>query len=240
MRKIRYNERINSINNDINTTAIDDKTFLKNLTKYDNTNPKVNTLTSNNLAYVIYTSGTTGKPKGVMIEHLSLMNSVKVGIYNRKINIASNILFSSSYAFDSSILEIFPAIVCGAKIFVLKNIIRNNLYELLEYSQTNKITHIFVTTRMAESFSELILNKVISLKILIVAGEKLSKIHKSSVAIVNEYGPTEVTITSTIKHVKNENDISIGKPISNSKAYVLSECLSPLPIGAIGELYMVE
>ena len=233
-----YTKRINTINNKVMTIPVDSKAFTQNLTKYDNTNPVVDNLTSNNLAYVIYTSGTTGKPKGVMIEHLSLMNSVKDGIYNRKINIASNILFSSSYAFDSSILEIFPAIVCGAKIFVLKNIIRNNLYELLEYSQTNKITHIFVTTRMAESFSELILNKVISLKILIVAGEKLSKIHKSSVAIVNEYGPTEVTITSTIKHVKNENDISIGKPISNSKAYVLSSDLSSLPIGAIGELYI--
>ena len=73
---------------------------------------------------------------------------------------------------------------------------------------------------------------------MIVAGEKLSKIHKSSIAIVNEYGPTEVTITSTIKHVKNEHDISIGKPISNSKAYVLSSNLSSLPIGAIGELYI--
>ena len=70
-----YTKRLNSINNKVNTIAIDSKVFIKDLTKHSNTNPKVKDLTSKNLAYVIYTSGTTGKPKGVMIEHIGVMNS---------------------------------------------------------------------------------------------------------------------------------------------------------------------
>ena len=62
-----YTNRINTINNKVNIISIDDKSFIKNLTKHSNTNPKVNNLTSNNFAYVIYTSGTTGNPKGVMV-----------------------------------------------------------------------------------------------------------------------------------------------------------------------------
>ena len=235
-----YTKRINTINNRVNIILIDDNTFLKQLNKYPNTNPKVNKLTSNNLAYIIYTSGTTGRPKGVQIEHKSVVNLAlgqnKEYVRSGKI---SNYLAYANYIFDAHIWEIFSCLSNNHKLFILKQDKKKDIEYVSEYIRNNKINVALLPPILVKEKKE-----ILDLKILILGGEKPSKktvdlYIRNGVKVINAYGPTEATVASNICQYK-KGDISnnIGYGIANAKAYVLSSDLLPLPIGAIGELYI--
>ncbi|AZL16326.1 non-ribosomal peptide synthetase [Rickettsiales endosymbiont of Stachyamoeba lipophora] len=193
---------------------------------------------ANDLAYIIYTSGTTGKPKGVMIEHNGLLNTTLAISDHRKINNDSRLLSTAPYVFDSFAGELYPALVSGACLFVTNEAIRKELITIYDYCNRYEITHLFLTTKLAEEFLCLEVEKL-KLKNLTIAGEKLNKVKIPNFDIINEYGPTENSICTTQFKLKpNSNNIFIGTPISNTKCYVLDKNLKILPIGAIGELYI--
>ena len=245
-----YTKRVNTINNKVNTTAIDDKSFTQNLTKYDNTNPVVDNLTSNNLAYVIYTSGTTGNPKGVMIQHHSVLNRIYWMNENYQLNINDKILQKTPYTFDVSVWEFFWPTLYGATLIFAKPNKHKDVSYLAKIISQKGITILHFIPSMINVFAHQLAIKNYKLKTLkhiVSSGEALTlkevtNIYKSlpNVAVHNLYGPTETTVDVLFYNCTKgiSNNIPIGKPISNSKAYVLSECLSLLPIGAIGELYI--
>jgi amino acid adenylation domain-containing protein/thioester reductase-like protein/non-ribosomal peptide synthase protein (TIGR01720 family) len=189
------------------------------------------------LAYIIYTSGTTGKPKGVMIEHSSLINLSLFGrdLFGLTYNDAASKY--AGFSFDAGIMEIFPCLVSGAALHIIPEEMRLSPDDINEYFEKNKITCAFLPTQFAEQFMELKENS--SLKTLYIGGDKLRVFKKRSYNVINVYGPTEYTVaTSTFKIDTMYENIPIGKPIANSDVYILDADGRLLPAGVPGELYV--
>ena len=246
-----YTERINTINDKVNTIPIDDKSFIKTLTKYNNTNPKIHNLSSNNLAYLIYTSGTTGKPKGIEIEHKSVVNYITNYTSRKIIEANDRVDVSSSIGFDLTVTTVINTLCCGAAMIIYNQ----KLQDIISYKKYLNFHNITVIKLVPSYFTLLLDDSTnINSQKIILGGEKVEeslipklksfyKKNSGEVTVYNEYGPTESTVGACLNVIYNSlsKDYishSIGKVLYNLKAYVLSECLSPLPIGAIGELYI--
>ncbi|AXT51938.1 amino acid adenylation domain-containing protein [Aquimarina sp. BL5] len=191
------------------------------------------------LAYVIYTSGTTGEPKGVMIEHRSLMNLCQWHIKEYEVDEYSHATLFSGVGFDASVWELFPYLASGSCVFPIPELVRLNIRDLADFIQTHKITHTYLPTSLYTDFaSEYKTDHM--LKVL-VGGEALTKIvDNESIELYNNYGPTENTVVATFYPVKNgsTDSISIGKPISNTTLYIMDDLMRICPLKAIGELYI--
>ncbi|WP_162034304.1 AMP-binding protein, partial [Chryseobacterium potabilaquae] len=199
------------------------------------TNP-VTGVKSDNLAYVIYTSGTTGKPKGVMIEHSGVVNLIASMIRSRKLKDYTNVGCYSNYVFDVFVSEMFPAICNGNTLWLFNNALRKSLKDLNEYIRDN---HIEVSVIPAVLIKEIIDDSY--LKLIITGGESFPTIENSrkDIILINEYGPTEATVYATYHYYHEDgNPLNIGRPISNTSVYVLDRYLRPVPVGAVGELYI--
>jgi amino acid adenylation domain-containing protein/non-ribosomal peptide synthase protein (TIGR01720 family) len=204
--------------------------------------PKTNlerTAGLNNLAYLIYTSGSTGEPKGVMIEHKSLLNYVLFFKEYLEINSQDGITQQNSIAFDTSIEEIFPTLVSGATLYIMKEGGRD-LDKIKKKIESGKVTIVTTTPLFIDALNKDI-DKTGNLRHVVSGGDVLrpSAIDKliTQVNIVNGYGPSETTIAVVFKRVLNLADAAqIGKPIPNVKIYILDDSLNPLPIGVYGEI----
>ncbi|WP_143315726.1 condensation domain-containing protein [Clostridium sp. HBUAS56017] len=190
---------------------------------------------SSDLAYVIYTSGTTGNPKGVMIEHRSLVNLCFW--HNEYFQVTENDR-STKYAgvgFDASVWEMFPYIISGATIYIIENNIKLDIKKLEQFYNDNSITISFLPTQICEQLMEECNFK--SLRKALAGGDKLKKYFNKEYDLINNYGPTENTVvtTSFVVDGKYEN-IPIGKPVSNSKIYILDKDENLQPVGIPGEL----
>jgi amino acid adenylation domain-containing protein len=210
----------------------------------DHTNlPRISSPT--NLVYTMYTSGSTGQQKGVMIEHKSVINLIK-GLKDLiRFNEDDSILSLVSISFDMSIKETLLPLTQGLKIVI------GNSEERIDYSATAAVINreqitIFQgpPSRLQLIISQPQAHEILGpLKFLLVAGElfpgtllKQLK-EKTQAKIFNLYGPTEITVNATAKDVSGENALNIGKPLANTRVYILNEAdLSLLPIGAAGEL----
>ena len=220
---------------DTNVIEVNSEKTLKNLSKNKTSNPKIK-VSPNNLIYVIYTSGTTGKPKGVLIEHRSVVNYVSHLIQINQLNEQTAGSQYSSFGFDAAVIEIYPVLLSGGTISIIKDEDKLDPQKVNKFFEENKITYAFLPTQFAEMFLEF---QNSSLKNLIIGGDKLQTFIPQSYQIINAYGPTEATVQSNYFIVKQQyQNIPIGKPIPNITNYVLDNNLSPLPIGTVGELYI--
>ncbi len=195
---------------------------------------------SSQLAYVIYTSGTTGKPKGVLIKHQAVVNTVLAKLRKFAINHSDRILNFSTLSFDASVWEIFPCLFAGATLYLAR---KENLLpgsKLTHFLEKNKIT---ITTLVPSILAITPPPSTSHLRIIISAGESCSRaIVKQWVNVplfVNAYGPTEITICATMATLgASISKITIGKPIANTKIFILDDNMQPLPMGITGELYV--
>ncbi|MCK4258177.1 MAG: amino acid adenylation domain-containing protein, partial [Halanaerobiales bacterium] len=189
---------------------------------------------SNDLAYVIYTSGSTGKPKGVLIEHKSLVNLTYWHINYYEITSLDCSTKYAGFGFDASVWEIFPYIISGATIHVIAEEMRLDVNKLNAYFEENQITISFLPTQLCEQFMTLKNN---SLRKLLTGGDKLKFYQDTNYQLINNYGPTENTVVTTHYEVdKQYNNIPIGKPIDNTKVYILDKSDQLQPVGVPGEL----
>nr|VFK35987.1 MAG: amino acid adenylation domain-containing protein [Candidatus Kentron sp. MB]VFK77581.1 MAG: amino acid adenylation domain-containing protein [Candidatus Kentron sp. MB] len=203
-----------------------------------------------NLAYVIYTSGSTGKPKGVMIEHGGLTNLAWMQTRAFHITPQDRVLQFASFNFDASLEQIFSAFLGGAGL-VLRGPEIWTMEECRHRARRHHLTVAEFTPAYLHPFLESCLENggaPESLRQLVTGGEALSSAtaalsHRLGIPLVNTYGPTEATITTTNFHLSGdgETDTSIapiGCPIPNTRTYILDTNRQPVPIGVPGELYI--
>ncbi|QIY90736.1 non-ribosomal peptide synthetase [Chryseobacterium gallinarum] len=204
----------------------------------DNTaNPERRQNILHSLAYIIYTSGTTGKPKGIMIEHKSLINFCYWQGDTYKITSQSRSMVSAGISFDASVLETFPYLIQGAALYIVNDdTIRFDADAIEKFIVHHKISHCYLSPQVC---MELIKKdaKISDTKIL-TGGESVILPKPTSLNLYNNYGPTENTVITTYSKVteKSIGTIPIGKPISNTEVYIVDENLKFLPKGIVGEL----
>ncbi|MCX7920707.1 MAG: amino acid adenylation domain-containing protein [Clostridia bacterium] len=215
-----------------------------NLYSGDSTNIDAET-TKDNLAYIIYTSGTTGKPKGVMIEHKSICNTIQWRREEYKLDDRDTVLQLFSYSFDGFITSFFTPIVSGSKVVLLGDMESKDPAAIKESIVKHKATHFIMVPALYSALLDCITPEEAQyLRIVTLAGDSInaslverSKQRNSRLEIVNEYGPTENSVASTVaRNVRADKTITIGRPIANTKVYIVDKDLKPVPIGVGGEL----
>lgn len=198
---------------------------------------------SKNLVYITYTSGSTGQPKGVMINHRSLVNFLWSMIENPGIDKNTVVLALASISFDPSTLELFLPLIVGATIVISSEDIATNPILLAKTIKDQKINLLQATPATWQLLLDTGWEGNPNLKALCggdiltrtMANQLLERVH----SLYNLYGPTETTVWSTVGQIKKGNSpITIGKPIGNVQIYILDRYLQPTPVGVIGELYI--
>ena len=200
--------------------------------------------TSRNLAYIIYTSGSTGKPKGVMIEHRSVINLVnslgKVISFSR----GKTMVSSTSISFDLSINDTLIPVLTGMTL-VIADEEQQRSPELLARAMVGCNVNMIATTpsriKLLQN-SPAGISALANLTDIMIGGEAFPHSMLNDLKsvthgrIYNLYGPTEYTVWTSLKDLTEENEISIGSPISNTRIFILDRYDKVLPIGVYGEL----
>ncbi|MGL4861210.1 MAG: amino acid adenylation domain-containing protein, partial [Enterobacteriaceae bacterium] len=207
------------------------------------TNPDIPALTSRHLAYIIYTSGSTGVPKGVQIEHHSLVNLVLAQISQFAVEKGSRVLQFASPAFDASVWEMMISLTSGAALYCPPDNIRQDRDSLLHYMDHHAVSHALLPPALLQQGGEL--PAVRSMPTLILGGEAPDATLLRTLAqhgrIYNAYGPTENTVCASLwcySQTFAGDVVPIGRPVANTRFYVLDTWGQLLPPGAIGELYI--
>ena len=189
-----------------------------------------------NLAYMIYTSGSTGKPKGVMLEQRNLLNLIEYILMTRKLTPDDIVAEFASFCFDASVIDLFAPLTAGAVLYILPESIRKDAVAVGKFIKEEKITTATFPTQMGELVAEL-LDDAPSLKFVTLGGEKFKYYRDRTYQMINGYGPTENTVSSTEFWVDKQYDnIPIGKSQRNIRSYIVDENMNRLPVGASGEL----
>ncbi|MCT7969931.1 amino acid adenylation domain-containing protein [Laspinema sp. D1] len=197
-------------------------------------------VTPDNLAYVIYTSGSTGQPKGVLVAHRGVCNLATAQSKLFDLHSESRILQFASFSFDASVWEVVMALVPGATLVLAK---RESLMPgraLLELLQEQKITHANLVPSVLATLPD---EELPTLQNMVVGGEPcpsyLVEKWSNKRRFFNLYGPTEFTVCATIAQCSQGMDVvPIGRPIANTKIYILDTENQPVPIGVPGELHI--
>ena len=210
----------------------------------DASNPET-AASSRNLAYVIYTSGSTGNPKGVMIEHRSLINYISFcRAYYQQNGIGDFPLFTS-ISFDLTVTSIYVPLLSGKKITVYDTSDKLSFLDIVEQPlDIMKLTPAHLSVINGLPIHDIAISK------FIVGGEELSypltdsiyRKFQGKVDLINEYGPTEATVGCIVYKYEPkeqwEKTLPIGKPIHNTRVYILDQERSLAPIGVVGELWI--
>ncbi|MCF5602301.1 amino acid adenylation domain-containing protein, partial [Pseudomonas syringae] len=202
-------------------------------------NPYVPGLDEHDLAYVIYTSGSTGQPKGVMVEHCTLANLVHWHCKAFDLHAGSHTASVAGFGFDAMAWEVWPALCAGAVLHLPPADIGNeNVDELLDWWLEQPLQVSFLPTPVAEQALRRPRQHP-TLRTLLIGGDRLRQFDTDpGFAVINNYGPTETTVVATSGAVLPGGALDIGRPVANTRVYVLDEQLHPVPVGVIGELYI--
>ncbi|MGE8414854.1 MAG: amino acid adenylation domain-containing protein [Pseudomonas sp.] len=202
-------------------------------------NPQVPGLTPRHLAYVIYTSGSTGLPKGVLVEHQSLSGLVDWHCEAFDLRPGRQTSCLAGFGFDAMAWEIWPTLCAGATLHLAPvSDGPEDLDSLLAWWRAQPLDVSFLPTPVAEyAFSRHTGHP--TLETLLVGGDRLRQPPLAQgFTLVNNYGPTEATVVATSGTIEPGAALHIGRPIANTRIYLLDEQRRPLPIGVPGELYV--
>ncbi|WBB80295.1 amino acid adenylation domain-containing protein [Micromonospora sp. WMMD882] len=212
------------------------------------------------LAYVIYTSGSTGNPKGVMVEHRSVINRLAWMQRQYPLDAGDVLLQKTPISFDVSVWELFWWTLAGARLALLPPGAEKDPREMVDTMTRQQVTVVHFVPSMLGPFLDLLEAEpalrpgLARLRYVFCSGEALPPAHVRRFnrifasagrrpALVNLYGPTEATVdvswfdcpTDPADPVRR---VPIGRPIDNLRMYVLGADGEPQPCGAAGELYV--
>jgi len=199
---------------------------------------------SSNLAYIMYTSGSTGRPKGIMTEHSSVVNYIYAFTHAIGLTSESCQLQHGKFTFESLAHEVHPILSIGGKVVIITKDQLYNISILSSIVNKHRVTNLATTPQEVNKLNSYIQN--LPIRTYTCGGEALRYANISNLTqnslIYNSYGPTECTVyTSFYKcELKDEHTtIPIGKPIGNTKIYILDGADKLMPIGVPGELCIV-
>ena len=194
---------------------------------------------SNDLAYVIYTSGSTGRPKGVAIEHHSTVALLEWTNAVFTEEDLKGVLASTSICFDLSVFELFVPLTRGGKVILVEDAL-----QLIDLKEADQVTLI---NTVPSAIAELVrVGKIPgSVRTVNLAGEPLPQSLVKQIyergnveRVFDLYGPSEDTTYSTYALRERDGVATIGRPIANTKVYILDQQMRPVPVGIAGELYI--
>lgn len=198
-------------------------------------------------AYIMYTSGTTGVPKGAIITHKALSNRILWMTETYAFNQNDKCLHKASCSFDVSIWELLAPLTVGAELTLLPPGIHKQPSIMGTYIKKKNVTisH-FVPSIFDQYLQTETIKKTQSLRLIFCSGEKLlrhtvQKCYEELPQVIchNLYGPTEATIDVTAYTcMPSDIQMPIGKPIANTKIYIVNKKLQQVPIGYCGEIYI--
>ncbi|MGC5051449.1 non-ribosomal peptide synthetase [Micromonospora sp. DT48] len=208
--------------------------------------------TTRDLAYVLYTSGSTGRPKGVAVPHGALTNML-LGVRDLLgSGPTDRWLHLTSLSFDISTVEVFLPLVTGGRVVVASGISALDGPAVLRLLHAAGVTHAQATPSGWRVLLEAGLGTTAptgegttaSPLVALTGGEALPvtlarKLRARTARLVNGYGPTEATVYATMAEIPAEVDeVTIGRPLPNVRAYLLDAAGRPVPVGVPGELYL--
>ncbi len=222
---------------DLSVVLLD--TDLGRMSNYSTENLSV-AVRPSDLAYVIYTSGSTGNPKGVSVNHISLLNFLLSMIDRLEMKGLRNFLSVTTYTFDIFYLELFAPLLLGAKAIILNDIIIRDGEQLQSAIANFYPDFMQATPSTWQMLVDMDWQNKEEVKIL-SGGEAIKESLKNSLTSIsknvwNLYGPTEATIWITAQKLDFSKKVNIGKPVANTRLYVLDEHNGLVPLGVTGEL----
>ncbi|NBF06090.1 amino acid adenylation domain-containing protein [Pseudomonas sp. Fl5BN2] len=214
-------------------------------------NPQLAELSPSHLAYVIYTSGSTGQPKGVMNEHRAVVNRLLWMQEQYRLTAADAVLQKTPFSFDVSVWEFFWPLFTGARLVMARPDGHKDPAYLRELIQREGITTLHFVPSMLDVFLAYgDTRDCAGLRQVMCSGEALPgslvrrfKQQLPSTALHNLYGPTEAAVDVTAWDcagplAQTADNTPIGKPIANTRMYLLDGQMQPVPRGVVGELYI--
>lgn len=204
-------------------------------------------LSPDNLAYVIYTSGSTGLPKGVAVTHRNAFNTVQWFNHTFLMDSSQRTLLSVSTCFDPSVIQIFSALASGAELICMKPGAKDAAY-ILDIIKARRVTLMdFPPSVLGLLLSETRPEQFASVKQVLAGGEAvlpslLTRLFSQIAApFSNLYGPTETCVNASCWTCASDSvalRVTIGRPITNARLYILDRCLQPVPAGVSGEIFI--
>jgi amino acid adenylation domain-containing protein len=204
--------------------------------------------TAEHLAYIMYTSGSTGRPKGVCVPHRGIVRLVKEIEYV-SLSAQETILQLAPVTFDASTFEIWGALLNGGRLVIMPPEMPSP-EDLGQTLRRHGVTTLWLSAGLFHLMADERLEDLLTLRQLLCGGDVLSPDHVRRVlqaaggrlTLINGYGPTETT-TFAVCHAMTRPDqagtrVPIGRPIANTRAYVLDQNGNPVPIGVEGDLFI--
>jgi amino acid adenylation domain-containing protein len=214
-------------------------------------------MTAESLAYVIYTSGSTGRPKGVQITHRALVNFSTSTCATFALRPTDRVLQFASLSFDGATEEIFSTLLTGATLVLRTDSMLESLSSFWQQCHDWQITILNLPTAFWHELTAKLSSDPVPLpsrlRLLVIGGQRASPEHllqwqrysRGGVRLLNEYGPTEATVVATsqdltefVQDADSLTEVPIGRPISNVQVYILDAYRNPVPIRAVGEIYI--
>jgi len=203
---------------------------------------------SSDIAYIMFTSGSTGVPKGVRVPHRAISRLV-INTNYVQFTPADVVAYASNTSFDASTFEIWGALLHGARLVIVPKETLLAPRDFVAFIRDRKISVLFLTTPLFHHFAREIPGGFGTLRYLVVGGDALQPEAARAVLqsarpshLVNGYGPTEATTFAVCHDVTqlppDAVTVPIGRPISNTTAYILDAAMEPVPAGIAGELYL--
>ncbi len=198
-----------------------------------------------NLAYIIYTSGTTGRPKGVPLQHRSVVNTLLYRKEEYQFNWETTALQLFSYAFDGFVTSFFTPVISGAKVILLPGEKVKDIIYVKETIVKHRVTQFISVPSLYRALLENAGSRELAgLKLVTLAGDRVSpdivnltQQKSKTLEISIEYGVTEAAVMSTRKrHQERHNQIKIGSPIWNTWIFIINPQDRMQPIGVPGEM----